>query len=105
MNGELQIKAGDDYYHGDVLYTPANTVNPWGMPLADVNPFGKDFLTGDILGTRNTPILLSIPKNTLAPFETEVSVATMIWRLRTDGSGAYDFVNGYMSHVGHSNNL
>ncbi len=103
VNGEPQVGAGDDYYHEHVLYTPANTANMWGLPLAEVNPFGKDFIKGDILGTRNTPIILSIPRPSFPVFETELSVATMIWRLRTDGSGAYDFVNGYMSHIGSSN--
>jgi thiol-disulfide isomerase/thioredoxin len=100
VNGVPLIKAGDNYYHTEVLYTPAKTINPWGKPLADANPFGTDFLKGDILGTRHTPILLSIPRTSLAPFETSLSVVTIVWRLRTDGSGAYDYVNGYMSHIG-----
>ena len=100
VNGEPQVKAGDNYYHTEVLYTPAKTMNPWGMPIADVNPFGRDFIEGDILGTKNTPILLSIPKSSLSPFETGLSVVTIVWRLRTDGSGAFDYVNGYMSHFG-----
>jgi hypothetical protein len=70
------------------------------VPLADINPFGTEFIKGDILGTKNTPILLSIPKTSLSPFETGLSVVTIVWRLRTDGSGAYDYVNGYMSHIG-----
>jgi len=103
VNGEPQVKAGDNYDHIEVLFTPANTANPWGLPLAEVNPFGRDFIEGDILGTKNTPILLSIPKTSLAPFETGLSVATIVWRLRTDGSGGYDYVNGYMSHFSNTN--
>ena len=63
-----------------------------------VNPFGTEYIEGDILGTKNTPMMLSIPLFSIDPFETEVSVYSIVWRLRTDGSGAYDYVNGYMSH-------
>jgi len=98
VNGVPQVKAGEDYYHTEVLYTPANTVNPWGKPLADANPFGNEYIAGDILGTKNTPIVLKIPRSTYF-FQTELSVATIVWRLRTDGSGAYDYVNGYVSHI------
>lgn len=98
VNGVPQVKAGEDYYHTEVLYTPAKTVNPWGMPLAEANPFGNEYIAGDVLGTKNTPIVLKIPRSTYF-FETSLSVATIVWRLRTDGSGAYDYVNGYVSHI------
>ena len=100
VDGTPLIKAGDYYYHTEVPYTSAKTVNHLGVHLADINPFGTEFIKGDILGTKNTPILLSIPKTSLSPFETGLSVVTIVWRLRTDGSGAYDYVNGYMSHIG-----
>ena len=31
------------------------------------------------------------------PWETGLSFATIVWRLRTDGTGGYDYVNGYVS--------
>lgn len=98
VDGEPQIRAGDDYYHTESLVGVANTFNPFGLALADFNPFGNEYIDGDILGTKNTPILLSIPRVSIAPFETEISIVTIVWRLRTDGSGAFDYVNGYMSH-------
>ncbi len=98
VGGVPQIKAGDDYYHTEAVVGVANTTNPFGKALADVNPFGREFIEGDILGTKNTPIMLSIPKFSIAPYETGVSIYTIVWRLRTDGSGAFDYVNGYVSH-------
>lgn len=100
LDGIPLVNSGDDYYHKEVLYTAANTVNPWGKPLADINPFGSDYIRKDVYGTRYTPIILSIPRNSLDPFETGLSVATIIWRLKTDGSGDYEYVNGYKSNFG-----
>ena len=31
--------------------------------------------------------------------EADYSVATIIWQLRQDGSGDYDYVNGVVTHV------
>jgi hypothetical protein len=68
-----------------------------------VNPFGKEYIEGDILGTRNTPIVLRIRKdpNLIIPAEANISfsVATVIWRLIQDGSGEYEYVNSYLDHV------
>jgi hypothetical protein len=100
VDGEPQITAGDNYFHDDVLIAPANTPNFWGIPLAEINPFGRDYIEGDIFGSRNTPIILSLPKVTTALVEADLSVVTIIWRLRTDGSGAYDYINGYKSTFG-----
>lgn len=101
VNGEATITSGSDYYHQENLVLNANTPNYYGIAVADVNPFGRDYIAGDILGTKNTSIVLSLPKADMSqvPFSTGLSVVTMVWRLRTDGSGAYDFVNGYMSHL------
>lgn len=102
VGGEAQIKAGSDYYHQEALVGVSTTPNYFGKALADVNPFGTEYIEGDILGTQNTPIVLSILKpaveNLIAPLNTTVSIYTIVWRLRTDGSGAYDYVNGFMSH-------
>jgi len=99
VNGEPQIKAGDDYYHTEAIVGAANTINPWGKPVADVNPFEREYIEGDILGTKSSSILLSIPKVSKGPLKTDISIYTVVWRLRTDGSGEYDYVNGYASHL------
>ncbi len=100
VDGKPLIKAGSTYMHNEALVASSNTSNPFGFAIAEANPFGTEYIEGDILGTKNTPILLSIPKFSPAPFvDAEMTVVTIIWRLRTDGSGAYDYVNGYMSHL------
>lgn len=98
VQGEAQIKAGDDYYHLESIVGVSSTPNPYGKAIAVVNPFGTEYIEGDILGTKNTPLMLSIPIFSIAPFETDVSVYSIVWRLRTDGSGAFDYVNGFLSH-------
>jgi len=98
--GEPQIKAGDDYYHEESVVGTSNAVNPWGKAVADVNPFGREYIEGDILGTKSSSILISLPKVSKGPLQTDISIYTIVWRLRTDGSGDYDYVNGYKSHLG-----
>ena len=59
---------------------------------------GNAFAAGDVYGTRYTPIQFEIEKPSL-PFDADFSIATIIWQLRQDGSGAYDYINGTVSHV------
>ena len=70
------------------------------MNLADINALGSSYAAGDIFGTRYSPVQFEIQKPTLpVGMEADYSVATIIWRLRQDGSGAYDYVNGSVIHV------
>jgi hypothetical protein len=68
------------------------------MNLGDINPLGGAYAAGDIYGTRYTPFQFEIELPTL-PFDADLSVATIIWQLRQDGSGDYDYVNGTVNHV------
>ena len=74
------------------------SLGPWGINLGDINPLGNSFAAGDIYGTRYNPFHLEIELPAL-PFEADLSVATIIWQLRQDGSGDYDYVNGSVNHV------
>lgn len=119
VGGVALIKAGTIYTHDEALYSFAGkavqgwaanpdtdnndttqvTLGPWGMSLGDINPLGNSFAAGDIFGTRYNPVQFEITLPTGLPFEPDWSVATIIWKLRDDGSGDYDYVNGYVSHV------
>jgi hypothetical protein len=112
------ITSGTTYTHDEVLYRHATTavvgwfestdattsdtsmvaLGPWGMNLGDINPLGNAYAAGDIYGTRYTPFQFHIEKPTL-PFDADFSVATIIWELRQDGSGDYDYINGVVTHI------
>ena len=118
VGGTFLIKSGTNYTHDEVLFkhatvgitgwaesddaatadTSAITLGAWGMSLGDLNPLGNAFAAGDVYGTRYTPIQFEIEKPSL-PFDADFSIATIIWQLRQDGSGAYDYINGTVSHV------
>jgi hypothetical protein len=119
-SGVFMIKAGTVYTHDEALFGHATTavkgwinspdasiadttgvsLGVWGMNLADLNALGSSYAAGDIFGTRYSPVQFEIQKPTLpAGMEADYSVATIIWQLRQDGSGAYDYVNGSVTHV------
>lgn len=119
-SGVFMIKAGTVYTHDEALFGHATTavkgwlnspdasiadttgvsLGVWGMNLADLNALGSSYAAGDIFGTRYSPVQLEIQKPTLpVGMEADYSVATIIWQLRQDGSGAYDYVNGSVTHV------
>ncbi len=100
VDGEATVKSGDVYNHERVIFgVGMNSIDIWGHPLGQINPFAKEFIKGDILGTKYTPILLSIPKVDLTPLETSMSFVTIVWKYRADGSGFYDYINGYSSKL------
>jgi len=119
-SGVFMIKAGTVYTHDEALFGHATTavkgwinspdasiadttgvsLGVWGMNLADLNALGSSYAAGYIFGTRYSPVQFEIQKPTLpAGMEADYSVATIIWQLRQDGSGAYDYVNGSVTHV------
>ena len=119
-SGVFIIKAGTVYTHDEALFGHATTavkgwinspdasiadttgvsLGVWGMNLADLNALGSSYAAGDIFGTRYSQVQFEIKKPTLpAGMEADYSVATIIWQLRQDGSGAYDYVNGSVTHV------
>jgi hypothetical protein len=119
-SGVFLIKSGTVYTHDEALFGHATTavkgwinspdasiadttgvsLGVWGMNLADLNALGSSYAAGDIFGTRYSPVQFEIQKPTLpAGMEADYSVATIIWQLRQDGSGAYDYVNGSVTHV------
>ena len=119
-SGVFMIKAGTVYTHDEALFGHATTavkgwinspdasiadttgisLGVWGMNLADLNALGSSYAAGDIFGTRYSPVQFEIQKPTLpVGMEADYSVATIIWQLRQDGSGAYDYVNGSVTHV------
>jgi len=118
--GTPLITSGTTYTHDEVLYDHATTavvgwlessdaatsdttttaLGPWGMNLGDINPLGNAYAAGDIYGTRYTPFQFHINKPTLpAGMDADFSIATIIWELRQDGSGDYDYINGVVTHV------
>ena len=102
-NGETYKKAGDIYTHDEaVVGFGTNTQDWWGLNLAEVNPFGSEFLEGDVIGTQYTPLLLSIKDKEVmdySMFGGHASIATIIWKYNNDGSDTYSFVNGFVSHL------
>ena len=102
VNGEPQAKAGDIYTHDEAVFGVAtNTQTFWGHNIGDVNPFGNEFIEGDVLGTKYTPLLMSIKTGGLnyKQFNGHVSIASVVWKFKDDGSGLYEYVNGYVSHL------
>lgn len=102
VDGEPQVRAGDIYTHDEAVFGVAtNTQTFWGHNLGEVNPFGNEFLEGDVLGTKYTPLVLSIKTAGLdySQYNAHASIATIVWRFRNDGSNLYDYVNGYVSHL------
>lgn len=119
VGGTFLIKSGTTYTHDEALYgfagtavtgwaqsddatiadTSATSLGPWGMNLADLNPLGNSFAAGDVYGTRYSALQLEITLPTGLPFTPDYSVATMIWKLKQDGSGDYEYINGVVSHV------
>ena len=119
-SGTYLIEAGTNYTHDEALFghattavkgwinsdntdiadTTAVTLGPWGMNLSDLNPLGGSYAAGDVFGTRYSPVQFEITKPTLpAGMAADFSVATIVWQLRQDGSGDYDYVNGAVTHV------
>ncbi len=102
-NGETYKKAGDIYTHDEaVVGYDTKTQDWWGVNLAEVNPFGSEFIEGDVLGTKYTPILLSISDDDVmdySQFSGHASVVTIIWKYKSDGIDTYSYVNGYVSHL------
>lgn len=119
LAGVFLIKSGSIYTHNEVLAGHATVgsfgwgksddaaikdstvwkLGVTGLSLADINPLGASYAAGDIFGTRYTPFHLRIKKPTGLPFTPDYAVATIIWKLKDDGSGSYEYINGVVSHV------
>ena len=119
-SGVFLIASGTTYTHDEALFghattavkgwtkspdanvadTSSVTLGPWGMNLSDINALGGSYAAGDVFGTRYSAVQLEITKPTLPTgMEADYSVATIIWQLRQDGSGDYDYINGVVTHV------
>lgn len=98
-------KAGDAFYHKDNVWAVAagdSNMTSWGYPLGIVNPFGFDYVAGDVLGTQFTPIQFTIARPTGLSGLTYkgYSVVTIIWEMVFDGGNvAYRYTNAYKSDV------
>ena len=107
VNGVPTVKAGDKFYHKDNLWAFADgdsNMTQWGLPLASVNPFGSDYLAGDVLGSKYTPIRFHIDKPTFSSLAglnvVGYKVLTVVWELVFDGSDyAYRYTNAYESSI------
>jgi hypothetical protein len=102
VNGEPQVRTGDIYYHTSNLISKAKDTEFWGLPLNDFNPFKDQYIEGDILGTRYTPIQLTLEKVNPAPIVVdEYAVTTIIWgQVSGDGNeGKRMFIAGYTSKI------
>jgi hypothetical protein len=102
VNGEPQVRPGDTYYHTSNLFSKAKNTDLWGLPLNDFNPFKDQYIEGDILGTRYTPIQLTLEKVNVSPIVVqEYAVTTIIWG-QVPGDGNEDkraFVAGFTSTI------
>lgn len=106
VDGVPTITAGTPFRHEHNIVAEAtadSALTAWGRPLAEINPFVDEYIEGDILGSKYTPIRFYLPKDNglLDQYDYEGwSVLTVIWRTQTDGEpGEVEFVNGYMSHI------
>ena len=109
VNNEPQVKANDPYLHYDNVWSTAmgDTLHSVaGTNLGLVNPFGVDYVRGDVFGTRYTPLhfwfelpTLNDPVAQALDF-TGYKVLTVITELVEDGGAIKAlYVNSYMSEV------
>ena len=98
-------RAGEAFYHKDNIWAVAagdSNMTSYGLPLAVVNPFGTDYVAGDIFGTQFTPIQLTLdyPSGTGVLNYQKLQVLTIMWEFVIDGGDPkYLFTNGYMSEM------
>jgi hypothetical protein len=102
VDGVFQVRVGDPYVHSSNFYAKAVDTELWGINLNDINPFKDQYIEGDLLGTRYTPIRLILEKQNIAPIVcTKYAVTTIVWKQR-EGDGnenKRDFVAGYTSTI------
>jgi thiol-disulfide isomerase/thioredoxin len=98
-------RAGDVFYHKDNVWAVAagdSNMTSWGMPLALINPFGMDYVSGDVIGSQFTPIQFTIaPPTGVGNLQFKnYGVMTIIWEMVVDGGEVvYRFTNAYKSEV------
>ncbi|MBI1316988.1 hypothetical protein GC167_09050 [bacterium] len=106
VDGVPTVFAGDNFYHLHNIwsagYSIDSTYTPQGLPLSVVNPFGNEYIEGDVFGTQYSPIRFFIDKPTLpATWQTTgLSALTMIWELYyEDATLKYRYINACESHI------
>lgn len=103
VDGEPLVKPGDTYVHHSAVHGRSINAPEWGLNLNEINPFGNEYIEGDILGSRFTPIRMWLPIADISPIQPlSWGVATIIWQVRPGDTGNdtfYDFVNGYYSVI------
>lgn len=102
VDGVFQVRVGDVYVHSSNFYARSKGTGFWGINLNNINPFKDQYIEGDLLGTRFTPIRMVIAKQNIAPIICKkYAVTTIVWQQRPgDGNeDLRDFVAGYTSVI------
>jgi hypothetical protein len=106
VDGVPSAKAGDNFYHLHNIWSTAYSTDTiytnQGLPLSAVNPFGNEYIQGDVFGTQYSPIRFYITKPNLPATwsSTGFSALTMIWELYyEDATAKYRYVNAYESAI------
>ncbi len=90
------VKNGDIYNHNYILLSNFNESDPFGTQLGEYWPFGGEFIEGDVIGTRDTPIRHHFlkPEEGDFDFDFKPQFITVVWMVNPFTS-AYDYVNSY----------
>lgn len=106
VDGVPSAKAGDNFYHlhniWSTAYSTDSVYTGQGLPLSAVNPFGNEFVAGDVFGTQYSPIRFYITKPSVPAswVTTGYSALTLIWELYyEDATAKYRYVNAYESAI------
>lgn len=92
-------KKGDAFYHQNLLIDKFDSTSTWGPQLGSYWPFGGEFYAGDVIGTKDTPIIQYFlkSKNMTDFFDTyDIKFMSIVW-VRNPLTGTMEHVNSYTS--------
>ena len=104
VNALPSVESGDAFRHLDNVWSAGigdTLTTAYGLPLSAVNPFFTDFVTGDVFGSKYTPITFYLMKQDLSTIQYErLRALTLIMELvYEDGNPVLKYTNSYVSDI------
>lgn len=98
-SSKVLAKEGSPFYHQNLFIAKYDSTSTWGPKLGSYWPFGGEFYAGDVIGTKDTPIIQYIPKdrNMSDFFESyNIKFMSVVW-VRNQFTGTMEHANSYTS--------
>lgn len=98
-SSKVLAKKGEAFYHQNLFIDKYDSTSTWGPQLGSYWPFGGEFYAGDIIGTKDTPIIQYFLKDkSMAEIygAYEIKFMSIVW-VRNPLTGTMEHVNSYTS--------